>query len=123
MKKAFILLSVLAVIAFFGCATAGPAGFEEAEAAAYQSKQKADSIDSKEALPMEYEAADSVLKTAESKKTEGDLEESMNLFKEADRKFAEVYTKVKKKRDVEAYQAENRLRMDNLESKINELEK
>lgn len=122
MKKALIVLSILSVLVFYSCATAGPAGLEDAEAAAYKSKQKADTINAKEALPLEYEAADSVLKTAESKKSANELEDALNLYKEADRKFAEVYTRTKKKQDVEAYHAENKTRMDTLESKIDKIQ-
>jgi hypothetical protein len=87
MKKMYLLLTVLVMLA--GCATM-PEGFEAQEQSTMDAKAKADEFNCAEIVPMEYEAANSVLKTAESQKQAKKYEESFELYKQAEQKFVTV---------------------------------
>jgi lipopolysaccharide export LptBFGC system permease protein LptF len=121
MKKIAVLLVLVGILFAVGCGTA-PTGLEDAKAAAYQAKSEADAVNASEYLPMEYEAADSVLQTAESEESAGNMEEALNLYQEAETKFDVVTVQTKKKMDVDTYMVDTAGFLDRLETKIDEVE-
>lgn len=89
LPSAAVLLLLTVLVVMTGCATM-PEGFEAQEQSTMDAKARADEFNCAEIVPMEYEAAHSVLKTAESQKEAKKYDESLELYKQAEEKFINV---------------------------------
>lgn len=111
-KKA--TFAALILFLFFSCAS-GPEGFENAKAGAMQAQQKALDVGADNQVPARYGEAESAMKMAQEKEAAGELEESMNLYQQAEVKFNVASAETEKKKRVDEY-------MDELTPLLQELE-
>jgi outer membrane murein-binding lipoprotein Lpp len=123
MKKMILLLAaVVMALVVSGCASV-PEGFENQERKALEAKAEADTLEAQKDMPLEYEAAESVLKTAQAKKDAEDYKASMSLYQEAEKKYVQLNKSVKKKRETDQYMKETVPYVDSVEKKIDQADK
>lgn len=121
-KYVWIVAAVLMALFVVGCAGV-PEGFENAEQRALKAKDEADALEVQKDLPLEYEAAESVLKTAQAKKEAEDYKASMSLFQEAEGKYNQLSKQIKNKRELDQFMIETTPYMDSVEKKIDRADK
>jgi len=110
-KTAAVLLIILMIVS---CAS-GPEGFDSAKAGAAQAQQRALDVGADTQVPARYGEAESAMALAMEKETAGELEESMDLYKQAEVKFNVAAAETEKKMRVDEF-------MDELSPLLQELE-
>jgi len=120
-KKILILVTFLAALFSFSCASA-PEGYDDAKAAALEAQVKAQDADADNQVPSRYGEGESALSMAEEKEAAGDLEGAMSAYQQAEVKFNVAVAETEKKKKVDSYMEELDPVLTDLDERINALD-
>lgn len=114
-KKAAVVLLIIFMIV--SCAS-GPEGFDNAKAGAAQAQQRALDVGADKEVPARYGEAESAMALAQEKEAAGELEESMELYQQAEVKYNVAAAETEKKMRVDEYMNDLTPLLQELEAQV-----